>query len=103
LRKLFSYDMVNFGWLANPSGRKDFSKSLNRDFESHWECWRLQALETRMEPWETTNNGEALRQGDEICSQLYLAGLAGTRRQYDHLTACNTTQLHLIRSCSWCK
>ena len=33
------------------------------DFESHWDSWRLQTLETRMEPWERTTNEEARRRG----------------------------------------
>ena len=31
--------------------------------ESHWDSWRLQTLETRMEPWERTTNEEARRRG----------------------------------------
>jgi len=38
-------------------------RSSNGSYESHWECWRLQTLETRMEPWEATINEEARSRG----------------------------------------
>jgi hypothetical protein len=43
--------------------RRPLAAPLLLVIESHWESWRLQTLETRMEPWETTTNEEARSRG----------------------------------------